>query len=147
MTGLMRKHGKWLLAIFSSMLMIIFILPNIRGGNAAPGAYVIGKLNGTKVAVRELDVAKFDIQVLSHFVFEKEDASGFKIPVSLMEALVVGKQLETPYGRFRVIDPRVPLTPLSSLQPTHWYLLLEEARQFRLTVSPEEIDDIIAKRN
>jgi len=128
-THLMRKHGKVILAVVGSLLMIVFILPTGRGSDTTAANYVRGHINGKKVVNADLAVAAGDIYVLNRV--------GRVIPIQ-------GNDNFISLFRVLIIARRIPLTPKEDLQSVHWYLLLKEAHSFGIVSGEQEITDTIA---
>jgi hypothetical protein len=142
MTGLMRKHGKLLLAVIGSLLMIVFVLPTGQNRDTNAASYVRGTLNGKKVTNADLSPSNTDIQVLRRFGFATS-FRGEPVPVSLLELLVTGKPI---FGSYYLpgLPRRLPLTPNDELTPTHWYLLLKEAHSYGIVAADSEVTEIIS---
>jgi hypothetical protein len=130
MTGLMRKHGKLLLAVIGSLLMIVFVLPTGRNNDTTAASYVRGTLDGKKVTNAQISFAADDINILK--TFQKPLGNNMRsIP------------LLTYFQYFHGL----PLTGKEDNQAVHWYLLLKEADSFNIVPTEADITGIISSLN
>jgi hypothetical protein len=125
----MRKHGKVLLAIFGSLLMIVFVLPQFGSNAQDPQNFVRGKLNGKKVLNRDINAHGYAVMVLQNF----------RTPVTLPNWGTVPIPLIYQYAPF--------ITPNQDLQATHWYLLLKEAETYGIGVTEQEVTTVVSSMN
>lgn len=126
MNELFRKHGKWILAILGVVLMISWSSMPGTKSDQDRGSSEIGRRHGSKVTQADLNRASFDVSVLRRF--------GEVRPESRFAAL--------PQEEFY----NFVTNTLNRRQPElHLYLLLEEAKKYSLTATPDEINTIISR--
>lgn len=65
MTKLMRKYQKWLLAIFGSALMLVFLVQSLMGSMSGdPGKKTFAKVNGQKVSHNQRSISDMRYAIL-----------------------------------------------------------------------------------
>jgi hypothetical protein len=117
----MKDYGKGIMAVLGVVLMLAFALPTVFTGQGDAGSVVRGTMGGKKVMNRDLIAAENDIQVLDYFRLGK---------LMTYQQSLDGRELL-----------RISLDPRDA--PTHWFLLLTEARRYGLSASEEEINSVI----
>ncbi|HUO08256.1 MAG TPA: hypothetical protein VM008_08160 [Phycisphaerae bacterium] len=138
MNSLVKKHGKTILAILGAFLMITFLVPSVVRNSNDVGALEVGRLNGKKVLNREIQSANFDLTVLARF--------GYLGDPYTPGLLTIGSG---PSGYVNV-----PVAYLYDLgndthsveRGTHWFLLLQEARNVGLIPNQAEITERVNQR-
>ncbi len=61
-----RKYNKWILAVGGSVLMVIFLLPQVPGMfQPSPSSYVVGTLGDREITVADQNSAQAEIEVLN----------------------------------------------------------------------------------
>jgi hypothetical protein len=118
---LMKDYGKGVMAILGVVLMIAFAIPSFFNGQSNPATMEQGRLAGKKISVADVQAADSDIRILDYF--------------HLARYLIFPQSLDQNHLVRIALDPRDPAT--------HWLLLLTEARNYGLSASEEEINNVI----
>ncbi|MEX0775042.1 MAG: hypothetical protein WD042_04930 [Phycisphaeraceae bacterium] len=81
-----RKYNKWLLAVGGSLLMIVFLLPNLGGGGGGGVANVtLGYAFGDKVTQAQLNTARSELDVLRSYDPTLDDRGDASLAWVLMQ--------------------------------------------------------------
>lgn len=125
MNNLLRKHGKWILAVAGILLMLAWVMPTDmrRGGHDA--SVPRGTLNGKTVTNQDLFRAANSLQILREF-------GGRADPYRSSAAMSINML-------FRELDPRDP--------PLHLFLLLSEAKHYGIAATKDEVAAQIRELN
>jgi len=117
-----KKYGKLIMVIFSSALMITFVMNSFsKGGGSDPTTIIKGTLNGHKISQADLYRPTQDLEILDRLV----------------------AQAKSPFNELGM-DMYVLRSTLDHNQRyLHMYLLLEEARKYGLVISPDEVDQVL----
>ncbi|MEI8197729.1 MAG: hypothetical protein WCI73_17685, partial [Phycisphaerae bacterium] len=127
MNELFRKHGKWILAVLGVVLMISWsTMGNQRSADERRGTMEIGRLNGSKVTQNALGRAYQDVSILRSFGEVRPEMRFVTLPQEEFYSFVNN-----------TLDRRQP--------DLHLFLLLDEAKKYNLTATPDEVNSIIAR--
>ena len=121
MRKIMKTYGQGIMAVLGSVLMLAFALPTVFNGDGNSSGMQQGTLAGKKVTLRDIQMAKTDLDVLDEF---------------RMTWLFLYAQAPTGNGYLGLqLDERDPAM--------HFFLLLAEARKYGLYAADADIDEVI----
>ena len=114
------KHGKKLLAVVGSLLVLVFLLPAGFGSGAGGNGARLGKLDGTRISVNDVQGAQSSMRALDQLVFP-DRRSGQLVPIA------------------KAIFPNGLDTQLQQ-NPVLLYLLMHEADKAGASIPDNELE-------
>jgi len=128
-TKFFRKYNKTMLAVFTIFLMVAFLLPTTLNQlfSRSPGSQVIAEAFGKKIKANDLHQVEQDftiLNVLNQVIYSSGDSREAR-PFNL--------------GAFLQFSP-------DNDRKLNYYLLVREARNTGINISPEQVDRNLADR-
>lgn len=133
----MRNNGKGLMAVFGVMLMLVYILPGATKYGSGHGNDVVrGKMG--KLAIYQSDLSRYthEWEFLNRNVYTLQDTGPSQMGMP-------GEQ------QWEAIGQELGPTAVEQIRqhPDMYPLMVEEARQMGVGVSPDQINSLLQNRN